>query len=651
MILLFCLSLFGADYKILVITNENPVREDTKAFKDGLNHAISEVYKKYDHIKIETTNVYVDRKDEKKLQKDLEKLRKLLKKRYLFIIAPGISKTFGEVAKYLPIDTPVITGSSAINELLKYKGTLFSTGNPPKYSKARDLKVLKKLIKYKKIINLYDKKPGKYPNSILDDFKQNNKDIPIINLDINKLNKEFLQKYIDDSLVFVSADGSKTCKTLIDRFYFIVKNIEFLYDKKYNFNYFVSYYSPVYEYKTDRSVFTSSSVYTGKKNIYEYDYLKDVSDKDEKYIKRFDDAFRWYYPKILLGLKDLSFDNSLDVMHRLIYNNLKKTTIEHPFVEKRTRYIYAFEKEDGVFYNVIRKYGILNNYLFVLNGIDKKVFYPVQIFDNKKHTVVYVIPEIKRLKVLTLDAQRVKIDMIVRVASMDESLKFGEDITLKPIEKESLDIKLLSKKKIKFFKNISLYYKVYSVSFIATINSKLFDFPYDEQVINIDFYSNDFSKKPILIQMINNKNKYLDTISDNWYIVKHFPSFTKNIYKVENGLDSSSKVILTNINHLTIKIKRKEPFQIIMKYFLPAIILLFLAVYISYYIFKKYSQNHISIVSDVLLGIISIYFIYSLLIQIETLIVMDLIFYGMILFVIVLIFVILMLERAKKVKS
>ncbi len=649
--LLTTIVIYANEYKILVITYYNPLRKDIEAFEKGLKKVKKEIENRYSNIKIVYTNVYIDRKKKNLIEKDIKNLKKVLKDRYLFIIAPGISKTFGEVARYLPLDTPIITAASTIDELKKYKGKVFSTGSLTKYNKTKDLQRLKSIINFNKIINVYDKTPGSYPEEILKSFSNANPDVEKVNIDIENIDKTFLDKYGDNALIFISANGTKTSKILIDRIEFILKNLEFLYDKNYKVYFYLPYFSTIYSYQNDKEVFTSSSVYSNKKNIFEYEYLQNIKYKDEKYIQRYDQAFRWYYPKILLGLRGLTnFDSDIDVLHRIVYNNLKKTTIDNPFIEEKTRYVFAFEQEEGIYFNVIRKYGILNNYLFVLSS-GQKLLYPIQLMDNKTYHTVYITPQIKKLKILTLDATKAKIDMIVRIACIDENIELGKDILIESANKDKLDIKLLNISKITSFQNIDLYHKVYSVTLTTNINSKLFTFPYDEQIINIAFYSNNFSKNPIMIQMINDKKNYDSTISDNWIITKHFPTYSRDIYKVENGMDSRSKVLLSDINYLTIKIKRKEPLQIILKYFLPAVILLFLAIFISYFIFKRYSKNHIGIVSDVLLGIISIYFIYSLLIQIETLIVMDLIFYFIIFLVIIFILSAFLLEKIGYLKD
>ncbi|BCD67490.1 hypothetical protein [Nitratiruptor sp. YY09-18] len=648
-LLLITISVYADEYKkVLVITNYNPFRADTEAFKKGLDDVKKEIERKYPKIKVVYTNIFIDRKNKKLIEKDINKLEKILNDKFLFIVAPGISKAFGTVAPCLPKDTPIITASSAIDELQKFKGNIFSTSDLPRYSKAKDIYKLKKIIKYKRIINVYDKQPGSYPIYILKAFAKDNPDIKIININLTSINKGFLDKYGNDALFYISANGTKSCKIIFDRLNFIIKNLEFLYNKKYNISYYLSYFSTIYSYKNDKKVFSSSSITSNKKNIFEYEYLRPLKYKNEKLIKRYDQAFRWYYPKILLGLRGLeNFDLDINVLHRIIIDNLKKTNIYNPFVDKRTRYIYAFEKKDyngrEIYFNAIRKYNILKNYLYILSS-GQKLLNPIQIFNDFKYHTIYVTPQIKKLKILTLDATKAKVDLVIRAASINKNFEFGKSILMKSAKKDDFDIKLLSSSKITFL-NTPLYYKVYNIHLMININSDLFKFPYDKQIINIPFYPNNFSKDHYVIQMINDKNQYDATISDNWFIDKHFPTYSRQIYKVENGLDKKLKVLLTDINYFTLQIKRKDPLQIILKYFLPAIILLFMAIFIGYFIFKKYSQNHIAIISDVLLGIISIYFIYSLLIQIETLIIMDLVFYVIIFMVILLIISIFILEK------
>lgn len=646
--LLFAVVMYGAQHKVLVITNSDFTRADMAAFQKGLQDVKKLIHERFPSVEVVTTNVYVDRKKKEDIQKDLARLKDKLQEKYILIVAPGLSKAFGVVAPYLPTDTPIITASSNPKELEKYHGTLFSTASLPRYNKARDLKKLHTLIGFDKIIVVYDDKPGSYPQAIVDAFIQDKPHIKVVSVDIDRVDKRFLDRYANNAMIYISSDGTKSSKILIDRFSFIVSNLEFLYDKKYDVFYYLPYFSTAYRYTNEKKIFTSSAVYSSKKNIFEYEYLQHLPFKKSKFISRYDQAFRWYYPKIMAALHGIkNFDNDTKILRRLIYNNLKKTTIKNPFIDEKTRYIFAFEKEkDGIYFNAIRKYNILNNYLFIVST-GRKLLYPIQNYAGAISRTIYITPQLKKLKVLTLDATKAKVDLIVKIATPDPKIELGKDILIETANKEDLDIKLLSNNKVSRFGTIKLYHKIYSVSLTTNINSKLFRFPYDEQVLNIALYANNFSKNPILLQLLDDKKQYDATVSDNWLVTKHFPTYSRYIYHLGSGLDDKMRIALSDTNYFTIKIKRKDPTQTIAKYFLPAIILLLLALFIGYFIFRRYSENHIGIISDLLLGIISIYFIYSLLIQIERLIFMDIVFYAMIFIVVLLIIAVFIFEKFK----
>jgi len=640
LLIILILPMFLYSYDVLVITNTTVDRTDHKAYKKALKDVKKSIEKQYPKINIIYTNM------EKNVTKEI---RQLLKKDYLFIVAPGLSKRFQDVASYLPKDTPIITASTSNKALNCYKNILFSTSSSSRYSKARDIAKIQKLKKFKTIINIYDITKGVYPQNILQFFKKDNPNIKIVDVDIKNFNKELLDKY-DNVLLYISADNGKFTKILLDKANFILRNIEFLYDKKYGCYYYIPYHSSVYNFKNKKEIFSSSSALGGKKNIFEYDYLKKIKYKNEKLMSRYDQAYRWNYSKIMLGLNGLSnFNADINVLRRLVYNNLKKTSKE-PFIDHKTRYIFSLEKETkNIYFNSAFKNNILNTYLYIPSS-GQKLLYPTQIINNKKLQTIYITPHIKKLKVLTLDASKVKVDMVVKILSLNKKIELGKDILLKSADKDNLEIRLLKESSVdSFIHGLKLHYKVYDVSLTVNINNMLFKFPYDKQVINIPFYSNNFSNNEVIIQMLNDIQPYSFSMSDNWLIRKHFATYSRNIYKIENNLDDKSKIISSFTNYYTLEIERKKPFQIIVKYFLPAMILLVLAIFISYFVFKRYSQNHIGIISDVLLGIISIYFIYSLLIQIETLIVLDLIFYFIIFIVIVFILIALFLEKKGKV--
>ena len=627
-------------HKILWITNYDENIKYIDSFKKGIDTAINDIEKKYPKVEVLTINI----SDDISVQADeVNRLKKLLDKNdFIYIIAPSKSKTFGMIATLLPPDVPVMTGIATLTELQKYRGEiLFTEASKPQYYKSKDIIDIKHLANKKHVINIYEHNNSEpsYTHEIINSLEKDG--IEVIHYPQKNITKSFFDKYGNNSLIIVSGSSTKNTYNLLRKIEFKAKNLEYIFDKKYNLNFYLIYSSPSsYDYKSDYSIFSSGRNMGVKINQEQYKYLKNLNSEDD--LKQFSNGYKSYYAKSMLVLKRLNTNKELPykIIKKQIYSLLINTSIEHPFIENETKYVFAFKKDknSNIYYNTVAKHNILQSYIFNLNSGNLLLFRK-QMITNKETEPVYITPYIKKLKVLSLDAKQVQVNMIVKIISSDNTIDLGKDITFDTsmIYENNRNIKLLRSSQ-STVNNITYYHKVYNVELIVDIKSQLFNFPLDKQTVNIHFRYNDFSLKPIIIQPINEEGHIADNISKYWEVIDYYMTYSRQIYKLDNSIIQKQHVFSAMEHYFTINIKRKDPIAIIIKYFLPALIILILSGYVGFFVSKKYITDKIEIISDGLLGIISIYFIYSLLIQIETLIAMDLIFYALLMFVVLIIY-------------
>ena len=643
-IFLLYFSLSFAKYDILVITAYKKDSIYNKIKLIALKDVKKEFEKKFNNINI--VFKYIDFKSAKKNYKDIKKLQKYItlnKNKILFIIAPGISDYFKELVNILPTNIPIITASSSIDVLKKYKGVVFSTSTHPKYYRVRHIIFLHNIFKYNKIINVYDEIEGSYPKTLIKILKSNY-NIPIINLDMSKKNNFKFEK-INNSLVFISAKDFYNTYKVLKKFndYIKIKKIK-------NFIVYLPYFSYKYNYNFNFQIYFSKISDPNLKDFKDYDYLYKIfiNNYNHKEYYYYDVYYKRYHSKILFVLSNIDIkQKNILYLRKKIYKIFKDKKF-FPFIDKKTKYIYGiFQKENNnsnIYFNTFIKKGyIIPKLMMAYNNISFPYYYQFYKHNKnlRKKIVVYFEIFLKKIRIINLSANRAKVEFVIKLISKDKNFDIKKNLYFGNFDKDKLNINLLLTKKIKFLKKI-FYMKVYSISGVVNIKNNLFLFPFDKQLIRIFFVLNGVNSNKYYLYLINNQNNQKNKVKIvNWKIIKIITTHSKQIIQDKNFFNkiNSNSIAVYNKYYLNIFIKRINPYQIILKYFLPTLLLLLLLIII----YLKSNEYNIGIYLDILLGLISLYFVYSLLINFDSLIMMDIIFF--IIFLINILFILIILKR------
>jgi len=616
--------------EVLIITNYNTL---TKGNKEAIKY-INKTEKQYKIIWFNI--IYKKLNDPKYVAIQREKLKNIIKKhndKLVFIKVGSTSKTLSRFIDMLPTNIPILTSSASIEILKQYKGNvIFSTASLPQWTRTGSMYKIIRLKHLKGIIAIKDGNNTQPYSKVVLNTAKNFYHIESKIMQLKDINKTFLQNH-KDYLYMLYVDSSSKAKNMYHK---IAKyNVHIL-------NFFSVYSSQLKTIGID-NIFSDSSSISKEKNVFYYSYLgQKVLDKcsyDNRCISDYSSIWTSYYNNVLC-IKDLKLKNtSIQSYRQAIYKRLESLA-KHYFIEPQTQYVRKFEKKvEGnktIYFNNAYK-DVVDRYLFLFNK-GSRILYdyqiPHNIIDNtpiKPIPVVYITTYVNKIDVLDLSATKAKLVLVVKLKSKKD-IELGRDITFNVDAdySDSLNLNLVKSS----YKN-GYFYKTYFVDYVVPLHNNLLYFPFDKAVLNIEYIIKNYGKNPIILQTVDVKNSINSKVSADWSVLKYYASYYQKFFYAE---DAPFKIYK---EFFTIILQRNNNIQVIVKYFLPAIIILFLAIYISIFITKGYMEEKVEIVTDSLIAIISIYFIYSLLISIKNLIIMDIIFFVMIFLVTFLIIYVL----------
>ncbi|WP_029520231.1 hypothetical protein [Persephonella sp. IF05-L8] len=594
-----------------------------KAYKD-LESFLSQ---KFPDFRFKHIPIY---KEDKKNIRPLKNFLEKNKDKIVLIVANNSSSSHKLYYKYIPDNIPVITTIGSVGLIENSPFPLFSIYETS-YSRAL---ILLKLINSENpdiTVFLYEN-PDTYTKEVWN-FIQ--KGIPESKVkSINWKNISNLYPQIENKkIIFVI--GESSTQTQLELF------------KKLTSKYKSNHYSIIFIRSFSSSINAENKIYSVMNTI--PSAFLDIPDREikrntllfcKKKQKRlsYNECLNVYsynfdlgYEQTLVSLRDVNVEEkSIADIRKNIFKNLKRTNIENPYYNI---FVFGFKK-----ISPFSKNGYINQMLntgiyprFVAR-LDKKV---VRLSDYQfisgEIPVVYLSMDIKKIYIEDISASSAYVEGYISIISV---------IDIFPEEDFKIDYINQEKGKI----NISLIkddgkIKIYKFDGHFKINSKgeLYNFPFDTHILEIKISPANFFEKPFYIQPFFKTDIDKVSINSVWSIIEAAPSFSLNYANVEylsrifnSERDFNSVSVIPTVSFAFV-LERKGGADILIKYVLPSLILFIIALLSSFLIFNRNIDAKVDILVNMIIAIISIYFIFSLLISIDELIYIDylyLIFIG-----------------------
>ena len=579
-----------------------------------------------------------------------KKIKNILQEKNIIAVVDGSTSRAAEITLDLfPKDMPIIADSSSPYVLTKFKGDqIFSISSIPYLSRGRSIYLLTKLLNKKNIVFILDEETSPYSKviyySLLKRLKKDKIKLKEYSLQEFK-EKNIIKKYGNKALYVIGIDSSS-------------KIADFIYnvlDKEKGLDAFAIYYSSKKFKKIKNTRVFGVIFHNGKNpNFLEYKCLNNVDINNSYNLYKYFSVYRLYNSKInfiksLINEKVLEQNTTYQI--RKIINKKLPIYSKKVFVDTEcSNYLFLFKKYNPFYFNIRDKnislyfnsilskdVGLRNMYIKYYNPeLKKEYYYPIQYIFLEKEQRPKAIPtlsiegKINKISILNLSTETASIDMylILKYISKigNKKLDFNYPNDLKILSKD-MYIKKSEYSLIKTYEkkvdNFIFKYKIYRIKIFVPVINNLFFFPYDKFYLKLEIANDNFTKKPYFLS-INNFDYKIK--SSNLQPINLFSTYSEKIVYIE----PDTPLIMPK-NTILLKLKRKNAIFVIIKYLLPAIVIMMIGLYIGYMIIK-FDIEHDSkgILSDTILGVISIYFVFSLLISIKQLVLMDIIFYFMI---------------------
>lgn len=550
----------------------------------------------------------------------------------VYIIAPSNTSEYKQIVSFLPKKIPIITEVGTAMVLNK-EDSWVTTVSALAKGKAIAIEKLIKQNKNDALLVLFDETIDEYTQEILEYFSDS--PIDIIYMDVNKIDNKELN--IKNRLIFLASKTNSETKKLYDKIYRDVL-------LKYNIR------NDLLLLKVSEK---DTSSFTYKHHIYYlsydipgylpdfrllfYKHVDDLCDSENinttTCFKIYGKEFQQLYMFLDLGLYKAKTDEKIQTIREQIYKNITQYDTKNIYYDKVTKKIMQFKKDGNFYYNSLIENGITNYYIVRL---DKNIDYlnsfqiTTQKADSSKiksQDTVYLDFKLEKLLVTDLSASATYIEGTIRIVSTNKDIDLKEDFHIN-FDQNSLkqsSIKLIDQNMYtKGEKN--LYESFYTVKGYFNIENDLWKFPYDKQKVYISFTPKDFVNNAFVVQLQENDDTNIDF--GEWTMDYIKPFLSNEIVKFKkNVLLEESSVYYKPISNLEIQITRNTSLAIMLKFVLPVLIIITLII-ITYNFFHKTStlDSSVDIYISSFAGIISIYFIFNLLIDIENLIIFDIAF-------------------------
>jgi len=368
-------------------------------------------------------------------------------------------------------------------------------------------------------------------------------------------------------------------------------------------------------------------------------YFDEYDLKNSQVLTQYEETYNKFLTQIDLVLDsikgDLHQDPVVKVPHfrKYIVDRLQHTTRKSPYFNTQTNSIIMFKEKDGYFYNNIYEDNLYLMYLTRLDGmrqrLDKRQTFLTG--NNPNIPVMYADIDVKNLVVKDLNASSVYVELLIRTVSSSD-LSLIDIIDLNSIKDSTYLSKseILTNDIVKDKHGNKFYKKTYRIQDSFPVSSNLLNFPFDKQDVKIKMVSK-YDKitgiKPIIqVFPINKSQKFTD-----WKINKIGLVNTKEfVVFPESSITNDVSLEIHPINELTITIERTGRYLLVLKYTAPMLMFIFLMIYTMFKLYYKITQDgETSVFTNTMVGIMNVYFIFSLLININKIIWFDIFFFAM----------------------
>ena len=351
--------------------------------------------------------------------------------------------------------------------------------------------------------------------------------------------------------------------------------------------------------------------------------------------------------------KDVNITAMRKSIHKNIINHDKTNTYYH----KESNKLYKFKKSESgkCHYNSLIDLGITNYYIVRLDNENDGFLHYKQISnDNKDGNVstVYLDMKLSNLIVHNLSASSTYIEGFIRVLTSNKEFDLNTSYKVNFIDTASKKSEIIFVKENNVtVDGMKMHEKFYTFSGNFNINNDLLFFPADRQKIYISFtptYTKDTNDTTNSYLMHLQEQDKTEISFDKWTIEKIKPFLSKKIMVFrDSAIEENSSISYKPVSNFEITIKRQAPFGFIGKFILPLVIIILLVIGTRLHLNHDLSLSN-SIYGSSFAGIISIYFIFNLVIGIENFIYFDAVFLVVLAFPVVLMIRNIYKHRLKK---
>lgn len=603
------------------------------------------------HVDIEFVNRVIDFYDKNDTSRTKINLHQFIQenKNIVYIVfMPGDTSKYNQIIDYLPQKIPIITSIGTAKSLDKPNIWVTTLSSLAK-GKAIAIERLMEMEKKDEIIVLYDEGIDTYTNEILQHLEKelNVPCTPIKYLrgvDINNTQK--LKE--NNKLILLVSENSDHAMEDFENF---KKNIY------PNINHENDILLLKNKKKDKRKIYIENSKifdiiyeipgYNPDLRLPIYQEAEDTCDYIKEYdkntcLKIYGNAYIRPYTYLNLGLstQDITFNNTISgetnitKIRENIYNNISNRKKTNIYFHKDTNALAKFKQSGNFYYSALIESNITNYYIVRLDNKNDGFLHYNQISNgnadrNSSLSTIYLDMQVSNLIVENLSATSAYIEGKLRVITTKKQFDLDKRYRINSINS------VLKKSEIIFVKEnkkmvdgMEVYEKFYTFKGNFNINNHLFYFPFDKQKIYISFTPKDTnaSHDGYLMHLQEPYKEKIDF--DKWYIDDIIPFLSTEIIMFnKNAIEQSSSLSYKPISNFEITIHRKTAIGFMMKFIFPIMIILVLVVCTQIYLHKKCDLRvGISIYISSFAGIISIYFIFNLLIDIESLIGFDFVF-------------------------
>ncbi len=583
-----------------------------------------------------------DTNDGNKTRTNLSQFIEENKKNLAYIIfVPGDTSKYKKIKDYLPERIPIITSIGTVKVLDK-KNIWVTTTSSLARGKAIAIEKLMQMGNKNELIALYDETDtiDTYTNEVLQNLEDMN--VSVSRIGYTKKKKIKSSKKLQEKnklILLVSKSKDKTkgiFKNFQDKIYsdtnpendiLLLKhkeedntNIFLKKSKIYGLRYEIPGYNPDLRLPLYQEV---ENICDNQKAVSKHMCLKIYG---IEYIK--------LHTYLNLAFStNITKNNELSIaeMRENIHNNIINHNKTNTYYSDKTNTLYKFKKSGNFYYSALIESNITNYYIVRLDNKNDGFLHYNQISNSeesgkKSLSTVYLDMKLSNLIVENLSASSAYIEGFIRILTAKKQFNLNE------IYRINFTDNVLKKSEIMFVKEnqkvidgMKMYEKFYTFRGNFNINNNLFNFPLDKQKIYISFTPRDNgdSNDNYLMHLQEQGKKKI--YFDKWYIEEIKPFLSKEIMMFkDSAIELNSSISYKPVSNFEIIIHRKMATGFLMKFIFPIFIILALALGTQLRLHKRHDLGvAISIYISAFAGIISIYFIFNLLIDIESLIGFD----------------------------